>query len=85
MISDESMRDPRLGSTGGSAERRIPPVISGGCASLVQVPPELELRLREAVSRCAATLGESPEACRRSVEIAVLQRGLDALERQSGR
>lgn len=52
------------------------------CRTAILVPVELEQRLREAVSRCAATLGESPERCRRAVEIAVLQRGIDALERE---
>src|SRR5690606_10181776 len=55
-------------------------IITPGCASVVGVPDELEARLRQAVARCAASLGESPESCRRAVEIAVLQRGLDALE-----
>lgn len=52
--------------------------------SAIIVPGELEERIREAVTRCAATLGESPERCRRSVEIAILQRGIEALEESSG-
>lgn len=50
------------------------------CRTAILVPIELEQRLREAVSRCAASLGESPENCRRAIELAILQRGVTALE-----
>lgn len=50
------------------------------CRTAILVPVELEQQIREAVSRCAASLGESPENCRRAVELAILQRGVTALE-----
>jgi len=53
-----------------------------GGAGLVVVPQELWQRLQAAVLQCAATLGERPEHCQRVVEIAVLQRGIEALERE---
>lgn len=80
---DYGRRDPRARGESVSAPVSVIPADSP-CRTAILVPVELEQRLREAVSRCAATLGESPERCRRAVEIAVLQRGLDALEARRG-
>lgn len=55
------------------------------CRTAILVPVELEQRLREAVSRCAASLGESPDRCWRAVEIAILKRGIEALEKEATR
>ena len=55
------------------------------CRTAILVPVELEQRLREAVSRCAASLGESPDLCWRAVEIAILKRGIEALEKEATR
>lgn len=85
MISPDSMRDPCPESTGERMSAPVSSTVTGGCVSLVAVPAELESRLREAVARCAASLGESPENCRRAVEIAILQRGIEALEKESKR
>lgn len=83
MISTDSMPRPRPSSTGDRVGDDISSAVTRRCAALVAVPEELERRLRETVARWAATLGESPERCRRAVEIAVLKRGIEALEKES--
>jgi molybdopterin biosynthesis enzyme len=50
-------------------------------ARTVMVPKALEARLRARVSATAARLGVSEVEARRLVEIAILTRGLEALEK----
>src|SRR5690606_31861408 len=79
VISTDSMPRPRPSSTGDRVGDDISSAVTRRCAALVAVPEELERRLRETVARWAVALGESPESCRRAVEMAVLQRGVEAM------
>jgi hypothetical protein len=45
----------------------------------IEVPPGLELALNRLVTEYALAHREEPAACRRGVEIAVLQKGVRAL------
>ena len=48
----------------------------------IEVPPRLELALDRLVTEYALAHREEPSACRRGVEIAVLQKGMRALEEE---
>lgn len=53
-------------------------------APTIAVPAELELSLERAVNAIARRTGESPEAVRRGVEVAILQRGIRSVLAEEG-
>jgi hypothetical protein len=51
----------------------------------IRVPENLTEAFDQAVNLMSARLGESPEQCRRMVEIAVLQRGIQSVNATEGK
>lgn len=59
------------------------PVQTHAGIQLIEVPCALNTRLDAVVAKTARRLGENEASCRRAVELALIQRGLDALEGDS--